>query len=316
MYKISAIIHECKRRKSRNKISLGQDGNALMNLIILNSILFVLLRFIFVIYLLSDLSLDAYYNNIFHWFTLPADITKFGTRPWTILTYMFTHERILHFIANIIWLWAFGYILQDLTGNRKLVPIYIYGGIAGAFFYMLYYYIFPSIQPGLPGIVYLGANASIMAVAVATTTVSPDYRIFPMINGGIPLWILTFIYVIINFASIQSGGPAEYIAQVAGAALGFVFVFQLRKGNDWSEWMNKFFDWVTNLFNPDKKTKARPSKEEFFYKVKESQPYKKTPNVTQKRIDEILDKINQKGFHFLTDEEKDILKRAATRDDL
>ncbi len=63
--------------------------------------------------------------------------------------------------------------------------------------------------------------------------------------------------------------------------------------------MNNFFDWIGNLFNPDKKISSKPVKHEFFYKVKESQPYKKTPNVTQKRIDEILDKINQKGIHFL-----------------
>ena len=35
------------------------------------------------------------------------------------------------------------------------------------------------------------------------------------------------------------------------------------------------------------------------------------PNVSQKRIDEILDKINQQGYRFLTDEEKEILKRAS-----
>jgi hypothetical protein len=38
--------------------------------------------------------------------------------------------------------------------------------------------------------------------------------------------------------------------------------------------------------------------------------------VTQQRIDEILDKINQQGYRFLTDEEKDILKRAADEEDL
>lgn len=305
-----------REEKSRNKISLGQDGNALINLIILNAILFVLLKFIFVVYLISDLNLDAYYRNIFNWFTLPADITKLGSRPWTVLTYMFTHEKLFHLLGNMFFLWSFGYILQDLTGNRKLVPIYIYGGMAGAFFYILSYYIFPSLQPGIPTAIFLGSNASVMAVAVATTTVSADYRIFPMINGGIPLWILTLVYVVIDFASISVGDPAKYISHLAGAGLGFLFIYQLRKGSDWSEWMNNFFDWVENLFNPNKKSGAKSPKDEFFYKVKDSQPYKRTPNVTQKRVDEILDKINQKGFHFLTDEEKDVLKRAAKGDDL
>ena len=65
-----------REEKSQNKISLGQDGNALINLIILNAILFVLLKFVYVVYLISYLNMDAYYRNIFNWFVLPADITK------------------------------------------------------------------------------------------------------------------------------------------------------------------------------------------------------------------------------------------------
>ena len=74
--------------------------------------------------------------------------------------------------------------------------------------------------------------------------------------------------------------------------------------------MSNFFDWVANLFNPDKPKKGKNIKEELFYKSS-SAPFKKTPNVTPQRVDEILDKINQKGYNFLTDEEKDLLKRAS-----
>ena len=95
-----------------------------------------------------------------------------------------------------------------------------------------------------------------------------------------------------------------------------VFIYRLRRGHDGSIWMNQFFDWVNDLFNPDKKKKSRSPKDEFYYKVSGTQPYKKIPNVTQQRIDEILDKINQQGYRFLTDEEKEILKRAADEEDL
>ena len=80
--------------------------------------------------------------------------------------------------------------------------------------------------------------------------------------------------------------------------------------------MNTFFDWITTLFNPDKPKKINPVRQKHFYKVGKTSPYRKVPNVTQKRIDEILDKINQKGFRFLTDEEKEILKRASEDDNL
>lgn len=304
-----------REEKSKNRITLGQDGNALVNLIIVNAIVFVILKFILVIYMLSDFDKTAYDRVIFKWFTLPADLRQLSLRPWVVVLHMFTHYSVFAFVGNMLWLWCFGYILQDMTGNRKMVPIYIYGGFAGAFFFVLSSHIFPGLQSSIATSTLFGANAAIMAVAVATTTLAPDYKIFPLINGGIPLWVLTLVYAILTFGFLPERLPSLYISLLAGAGTGFLFIYQLRKGYDWSEWMNKFFDWVQNLFDPDKKQAAVKTKDQYFYKVKDSQPYKKTPNVTQKRIDDILDKINQKGFHFLTDEEKDILKRAAKGDD-
>ena len=106
------------------------------------------------------------------------------------------------------------------------------------------------------------------------------------------------------------------MGNLAAAGMGFLFIYQMRRGRDWSAWMNSFFDWCYDLFNPDRKKKIKSTKDDFFYKVSGTQPYKKIPNITQKRIDEILDKINQQGYRFLTSEEKDILKRAAEEEDL
>ncbi len=302
--------------KSSRKVLLGQDNNALVMLFAINGLLFVIFKFIFVVYQMADLDTTAFYTNIFNWFTLPADISKLGTRPWSLLTCMFSHDTLFAVLPNMLWLWVFGYVMQDLTGNKKLIPVYIYGGLAGAVFYVLTYNIVPSLQPGLPGTALFGANAAVMAVAIATTSIKPDYRFFPMINGGIPLWIVTVLFVIVDFVSVRVGDPGKYLAHFAGGALGFLFVYQLRRGRDWSIGMNNFFEWVNDLFNPNKKRKVLKRKNEFYYKVHGAHPYKRIPNVTQKRIDDILDKINLQGYHFLTDEEKDILRRASSEDEL
>jgi len=302
--------------KENGKVFLGQDNNSLVMLFAINAILFVILKFILVIYQMAELNVAAFHPTVFDWFTLPADIHKLGTRPWTLITSMFTHEKFLLALPAMAWLAVFGYVLQDLTGNKKLIPIYLYGGLAGAFTYIITYYLVPKLQPGIPTAVLFGSNASIMAVAIATTAVKPDYRFFPMINGGIPLWIVTMIFIVVDMASIPVGDPAKYLAHLAGGAVGFIFIYQLRKGNDWSTWINGFFDWVNDLFNPGRKEKQRNIKDEFFYKVHGANPYKRIPNVTQKRIDGILDKINQQGYHLLTDEEKDILRRASNEDEL
>jgi len=303
-----------KEDSYRKRMNLGQDGNALMQLLIVNAVIFVILQFIYVIYLLTEHE-KAYINSVFNWFVLPADIEKLSSRPWTILTYMVSDHRVFKFISNMFWLWSFGYILQDLTGNKKLVPIYIYGGITGAVLFIGSHYIFSNLQLNAAASWLVGANPAIMAVAIATTTVAPDYRIFPMINGGIPLWILTLIFLLINFSGISYGDSGAYMANLGAAGMGFLFIYQMHRGRDWSIWMNNFFEWCNNLFDPDKK-KKKSAKDEFFYNVSGTQPFKKIPHITQKRIDDILDKINSQGYRFLTNEEKDILKRAAEEEDL
>lgn len=295
---------------------LGQDGNSLVTLLSILAIVFCIFKFIYVVYNLADLDVEKYRPNVFNWFALPADVEKLMTRPWTILTYMFMHEGVFHLLGNLLWLWAFGYILQDLAGNNKLIPLFIYGGIAGAFIFVLSFNIFPRLVPAAPFSTLEGASAGVMAIAIATTTLAPDYRIFPMINGGIPLWVLTVVFVIIDFASIPGQNGGGHLAHLAGAAMGFTFIYQLRKGRDWSVWMNSFFNWITNLFNPEKKEWKKTAKKELYYNNRGTQPFKKIPNITQKRIDEILDKINQQGYRFLTDEEKEILKRASEDEDL
>jgi hypothetical protein len=71
-----------------------------------------------------------------------------------------------------------------------------------------------------------------------------------------------------------------------------------------------------NLFNPYKKPSKEKIKETVFYNTGKRKPYEKTTHITQQRVDEILDKISQKGYHFLTEEEKAILKKAAEDDQL
>jgi membrane associated rhomboid family serine protease len=308
------VLREDRYRK---KMGLGQDGNALVMLLASIVIIFCVFEFMYLVYRLSGADIQAYYKNILDWFRLPPDVDKFMTRPWTIITHPFVQDDLFRLLGNLLWLWAFGYILQDLAGNNKLIPIFIYGSMAGAAFFILSYNIFPKLAILLPNVPPLeGAAAGAMAVAISTTMLAPDYRIFPMINGGIPLWILTLIFVIIDLVGISNGNAATYIGHLAGAAMGYVFVFRLRKGHDWSLWMLSFADWITNLFNPERKSWKKTAKGELYYKSKNTPPYKKIPNITQKRIDDILDKINQQGYRFLTDEEREILKRASEDEEL
>src|SRR5258705_889739 len=127
---MSYFEQEYKRR-----LSLNQDGNALITLISINLIFFVLFAFVNVIYFFSfpQPAADQHFQtDIYTNLALPASLHEFAKRPWTLFTHMFYHYSVWHIISNMLWLWAFGYIMQDLTGTRKLIPVYLYAVVAGA----------------------------------------------------------------------------------------------------------------------------------------------------------------------------------------
>jgi len=295
-----------REQNSRKKILIGQDNNALTWLVILNAVVFVSVLFIKVIFDLSNGHSELTYSNIDSWVAIPADGYGFLRHPWTIITYMFAHNSLWYLISSLLWLWCFGYILQDLAGNSKLFPLYLYGGFLGGIFFLISANLLPSIHANAAEYSLLGAGTSVMTIAIATTFLAPEYRIFPLLNGGIPLWVLTFVFVAIDLSTIGLSNAAVAIAHVAAGLTGFLFVYQLKRGKDMGNWLTRTAIWVDNLFNPEKKHE----KKELYYHTTRK-PYEKTHHFSQQKLDEILDKINEQGYHFLTEEEKDFLKKAS-----
>jgi membrane associated rhomboid family serine protease len=292
---------------------LGAADNNLILLVALNAFPFIVLNFLRLVFAVSyDTQAIAevqFQKQILDWFVLHAQMHKLFLKPWTLIVYMFTNYSVWMLISNLLWLWAFGFILQDLAGNRKLFPVYFYGGLIGAIVFLLTVNTLPYLHNTVTGDIYMiGGGSALMAVVVATTTLAPDYRIFPLIHGGIPLWVLTVIFVAIDFGSMAGTGGSFAFAHLAGALIGFVFIKQLHRGNDWSSWMYQLTAWINNLFTPEKKQQQKS--ESHFYKA-DKPAFEKKSNLTQQKLDAILDKINQQGYAMLTNDEKDFLKRAS-----
>ena len=286
-------------------------SNPLIMLVIINVLFFILLHFIKSIYNFSRLPETLFMQHVYDWFVIPARAVQFLQRPWVLFTAMFTQMNLILMVSNMFWLWTFGYILQDLIGERRVFPLYLYSGLAAVLVFLFIFNVIPQYSTVSSSITYSGATASILGVAFAATVISPQYRLFPMIGGGIPLWLLTLGFLIIDLASISASSYMFFVHGVAGLT-GFLFAKSLLAGRDWSAWMNNLYDRITHLFQPRGSKKRRMvRREEVFYDTRGKQPFVRKVNVTQQRIDEILDKINQKGYQKLTEEERDMLRRAS-----
>lgn len=295
--------------RSPRQVLLGQDNNALVLLFAANTLMFVGIHFIKIVYFLSDIPEAFFFRQVLDWLRLSPQPEVFFYRPWTLFTYFITHYSIWQLISTVLWLWAFGFILQDLAGNKKIIPLYLYGGLLGAVVFLLANHFVPALERNLDQVSpLLGGGAAVMCIAVATTTLAPDYRIFPLLNGGIPLWVLTLLFAIFDFTSLSSANAGVGAGHLAAGAFGFFFVKQLQKGRDWSAWMIDLVQTIDGWFNPEKS--APLPKDKMFYRANRK-PYEKITQLTQQKLDAILDKINQHGYSFLTDEEKAFLQKAS-----
>lgn len=293
-----------------DRLSFGTKINPLVVLIGASMILFVVLAFFkALLYLRYPEGADVvkhFENDVLIWVALSSQSSLY--HPWTFITHAFVHTNIWQLFGSMIWLWAFGYILIDLTGNKKLIPLFIYGALVGAAVFMASHYFFPTLNK-IDYPVYFGSGAAIMAIIFAATTISPHYKVFPYIGGGIPLWIIAALYVVVDLSTIPFNHPSLYLAHLAGGLTGFLFIFLLRKGFDGSEWMNNLYDTAINTLNPDKPTPH--SKAYLSARIKNSIGNHIS---TQDKLDEILDKINQHGFDSLSVEEKNWLRETSMHD--
>jgi len=297
---------------ARNQpIRFLSDGNPLMILLVLLLSFFALVHFIQMVYLLGNQTQELFISSFYNKILLPASFTEWIQQPWSMFTHLFVQQSVWQLIGNLLFLWSFGYLLQDLTGNKHLVPLFLYGGLAGTLFFMGSVQLIPRFAAQASFLFYSGPGASIMAIALGVTTLAPGYRLFPMINGGIPLWVVTLLYVLIDFAGLATTAFPYHLAHLVGAFVGFAYIKGIQKGLEPGAWMHRLYYYLIRLFNFKRKQERHPPvRERVFYQSGSTAPYKKITERTEKRIDELLDKINRTGYDSLSKEEKEFLNRA------
>jgi membrane associated rhomboid family serine protease len=285
--------------------STFRHGSNLTRLIYINIAVFILITISSVIgFLLTNPGIS---DKVVDIFSVPASLTSLLARPWTLLTYMFTHKDIWHILFNMLWLYSFGRIFLEYLDGRKLVAVYLLGGISGALVYILSFNIFPAFAGVLDESVAIGASASVMAVVIAISAYVPDYSVQLFLFGRIKIKYLAlgiFVLTSVMDFSINSGGK---LAHIGGALFGYFYTINLRHGKDMGKGFNSILDFFATLFKPRKKLKVTHKK------VATEYEYNKIKVEHQKMINTILDKISKGGYESLTKEEKETLFRESQK---
>lgn len=282
-----------------------RNGSTLTRLIYINIAVFILITISAVVGFLAGNTLIS--DKVLDILSVPSSVKALILRPWTIITYMFVHKDIWHIIFNMLWLYWFGTIFLEYLDQRKLVAVYLLGGISGAFVYVVSFNIFPAFADIVSDSIAIGASASVMAIVIAIAAYVPDYTINLLILGRVKIKYMAlaiFIFTSVMDFSVNSGGK---LAHMGGALFGYLYILNLRQGRDLGKRVNRVIDSFATLFKRPSKLKVthkKPATDFEYNKIKAEQ---------QAKINIILDKISKGGYDSLTKEEKETLFRESQK---
>ncbi len=295
---MTSIIDDIKRSFN--------SGNMITRIIIVNVAVFMFLA-------LFNAFVPTVYASFSNWVYLPSSPIKLLTRPWTIITHMFSHVGMWHMAFNMLILYWFGRIVGDLLNDRRVLPLYLLGGLAGAVVYFLAANLLSDVAGGSAH----GASAAVLCIVAAAAMTSPDYTVRLLFLGDVKIkWIavaVIFVNILGTQGNVNTGGSWGHLG---GLAFGIFYVWKLRKGTDITEPMQDTINWIADKYNGVPKKKKTTLK--VTHVATKKSPIKKNRTSSasldlQKQVDVILDKIKVKGYDSLTDEEKEILFTASKK---
>ena len=287
-----------------------------MRIIFINIAVFVVIR----VLALGSWMFSGDATALMQWVALPGDLWTLLKRPWTLVTYMFTHVGFLHILFNMLWLYWLGGIFMEFFSAKHLTGLYLLGGWGGAILFLLAANLLPGMAGGNAAILY-GASASVVAVVVAVAVYVPDYKIGLLFLGEVAIKWVAIVTVAIAVLSLDGINVGGNIAHIGGALVGAWFALRIKQGRDITRPLNAFIDALVGLFNGrrfkgdgfNKRSSGKGKKPQ-----QDTQPERPATNrpsseVSEEEIDAILDKIKAAGYDALTDEERDKLFNVSRR---
>lgn len=296
-------------------------GNKVNQLVIVNVAVFVFATVLnFILFLSNGGKTSAIFESLIKYFAMSSNGIFVITHPWILVTNMFLHLEFFHILWNmLIFIW-FGRVTGDFLGNHRIVFLYFCGGLMGSILFFLTANVLPYGANGTK--MALGASAGIMSIVVAAGTIAPDYSFRLLFIGDVKLKFIVLALLIIDLISITSNSnTGGHFAHLGGAIFGFIFVRLLQEGHDLSLPFNRMTEYIQYLFSFNRASKRMNNPLKVIHRKTQTKPKNTADRETkggnsldyQTQLDQILDKIKQKGYDSLSDGEKEFLFQASKK---
>ena len=206
---------------------------------------------------------------------------------WQFATYIFLHANLIHLLFNMFVLWMFGPDVEAALGTRRFTCFYFFCGIGAGLCSVVFY---------PPYTLIMGASGAVFGLMVAFAMLFPERVVTLLLFFVLPVNMKTKHLVLI-FAGIElllvisnvRGDFVAHFAHLGGALFGYLYMGWWGRG------------WGRLGVRGSRRSKSC-STTEGNGSVDRSE-----------RVDRILDKVSAHGIASLSEEEKEILRRASTQ---
>ncbi|HXG38530.1 MAG TPA: rhomboid family intramembrane serine protease [Bacteroidota bacterium] len=271
-------------------------------LMILNAMVFLTVT------ILGNFTIGGYpLYEFFHYYFGLMPI-GYGFYPWQLITYQFMHADFWHLFFNMVFgLWMFGMEIEHLWGSRKFLYFYLMCGVAAGLFQLA---LAPILEPSQSIAPTVGASGAVYGILLAFGMLFPDRYIY--LYFFVPIKAKYFIagLILIGVLAIGNAGNVANLAHLGGALAGYLYILYDQRRLPFAETFERW-RWKMEQ-RAEEKQREQKIVEAKFFDIREAQK-KEERDVTQQKIDEILDKISRSGYQNLTEEEKKILFEASKK---
>ncbi|MES2589258.1 MAG: rhomboid family intramembrane serine protease [Bacteroidota bacterium] len=238
-------------------------------------------------------------------FTLQTDFYSFLYKPWGLVTSIFSHFGIMHILFNMLMLYFAGKIFEHYLGSKRLLAIYILGGIMGGIFEILAHGIIPTMAAG--STVIVGASGSIMAIFIGLAFYRPNLPVSLFGLFELKIIYLGLIYLAFDIFSLGLNDGTAHFAHLGGAIVGVIASQQANSSQNFVVRFEKFIYSIFNFFSTFSFKSTKSSSSFQHKRPKSDEDFNIEAKERQEKINKILDKISKSGYESLTKSEKEFL---------
>ena len=191
-------------------------------------------------------------------------------QPWGLITYMFSHDSILHILCNMLWLYWIGIICLECYSRKQFAILYLGGGLLGGLLYLA-----GSTFGHFPSAGLLGSSAAVLSIVTATAFRVPNYQLNLLLIGKVKIKWLCAVCLALMLLTTGDANIGGQFAHLGGILFGLAFFCSEKYG--WFKRKRKAI--VINL--PQNRN-----------------------NDTEAELDKLLIKVKQSGYNSLSGKEK------------